>query len=590
MTIAVTAFAAEKTLKGVDGRGEHRRPAGRIVGRVAAGVPDGAVEDHAPLAADAELDRRVDAARVESLDRAPDAGHARRVDAGVTRGDLGADRASRTPRSAGTRHVVMNGQVTGRNRTVAGVGFEADGRRTLDPLALPRRESRRGVVHLERVPADGPGLAPRAVLSFFAGWLTTELALHHLAWQVAPDARSSSARVRSAAWPGWVGLGITLVSWVGLVALLAGRAQRRGGRRAGAPRRASAPTTAPRSCPPSPSASRRGSTGGRSCCRSRCATPRSSACATSSTRAREAPPPSRRLPASRPPGRRPTLLQIHGGAWIVGSKNEQGIPLMLHLAARGWVCVSANYRLSPRATFPDHLVDVKRAIAWIREHGAEYGANPDFLVVTGGSAGGHLAALVALTANDPEYQPGFEARRHVASTAASPSTASTTSPTVTALAPPGAPPPPRAAGDEGAARERARRLRPGLADEPRARRRAAVLRDPRRPRHAGAGRGGAALRAHAARGEREPGRLRRDPGRAARLRDLPLAPQHVRRSTGSSASSPPCTARTSRRAAPPRPRPPRVGPEASLSGPTGRRRGRRSPSRAPPSWSGSRWW
>src|SRR5262245_54422248 len=64
------------------------------------------------------------------------------------------------PRSAGTRHVVMNGQVTGRNRTVAGVGFEADGRRTLDSLALSRCECRRGVVHRERVPPGGPGLAP----------------------------------------------------------------------------------------------------------------------------------------------------------------------------------------------------------------------------------------------------------------------------------------------------------------------------------------------------------------------------------------------------------------------------------------------
>ncbi|MBI3785418.1 MAG: alpha/beta hydrolase, partial [Deltaproteobacteria bacterium] len=104
----------------------------------------------------------------------------------------------------------------------------------------------------------------------------------------------------------------------------------------------------------------------------------------------------------------PTLLQIHGGGWVIGSKNEQGIPLMLHLAARGWVCVTVDYRLSPHATFPDHLVDVKRSIQWIREHGAEYGANPDFIVVSGGSAGGHLAALVGLTANDPEYQPGFE--------------------------------------------------------------------------------------------------------------------------------------------------------------------------------------
>ena len=104
----------------------------------------------------------------------------------------------------------------------------------------------------------------------------------------------------------------------------------------------------------------------------------------------------------------PTLLQIHGGAWVIGNKDQQGVPLMQHLASRGWVCFAPNYRLSPRATFPDHLVDLKRAIAWIREHGPEYGADPDFIVVTGGSAGGHLTALVALTQNDPQYQPGFE--------------------------------------------------------------------------------------------------------------------------------------------------------------------------------------
>ena len=75
---------------------------------------------------------------------------------------------------------------------------------------------------------------------------------------------------------------------------------------------------------------------------------------------------------------------------------------------RGWVCVNANYRLSPGATFPDHLIDVKRAIRWIREHAEEYGANPDFLVLVGGSAGGHLTALATLTANDARYQPGFE--------------------------------------------------------------------------------------------------------------------------------------------------------------------------------------
>jgi acetyl esterase/lipase len=81
---------------------------------------------------------------------------------------------------------------------------------------------------------------------------------------------------------------------------------------------------------------------------------------------------------------------------------------MTHLASLGWVCVAVNYRLSPRATWPDHIVDVKRALAWVKEHIAEYGGDPDFVVITGGSAGGHLSSLAALTANAPEFQPGFE--------------------------------------------------------------------------------------------------------------------------------------------------------------------------------------
>ena len=99
---------------------------------------------------------------------------------------------------------------------------------------------------------------------------------------------------------------------------------------------------------------------------------------------------------------------MHGGGWYIGNKEEQGLQLMNQMASAGWVCVSINYRLSPRAKFPDHLVDVKQAIAWIREHGAEHGADPSFIAITGGSAGGHLSALAALTPNDPEYQPGFE--------------------------------------------------------------------------------------------------------------------------------------------------------------------------------------
>ncbi len=85
------------------------------------------------------------------------------------------------------------------------------------------------------------------------------------------------------------------------------------------------------------------------------------------------------------------------------------------MAERGWVCFAPNYRLSPKATFPDHIVDVKRALAWIREHADEYGVDPRFIAVTGGSAGGHLCALTALSQNDPLFQPGFEeADTHVA--------------------------------------------------------------------------------------------------------------------------------------------------------------------------------
>ena len=104
----------------------------------------------------------------------------------------------------------------------------------------------------------------------------------------------------------------------------------------------------------------------------------------------------------------PILLQVHGGAWYMGHKQQQAMPLVHHLAERGWLCVSINYRLSPAHTFPAHIIDVKKAIHWIKQHITAYGGNPNFLAITGGSAGGHLTALAALSANDPAYQPGFE--------------------------------------------------------------------------------------------------------------------------------------------------------------------------------------
>jgi acetyl esterase/lipase len=117
------------------------------------------------------------------------------------------------------------------------------------------------------------------------------------------------------------------------------------------------------------------------------------------------------VPSAPVPGggaRRPALMQIHGGAWVIGDKREQGIPLLNHMAAQGWVGFNVNYRLSPSVAFPDHLVDLKRGLAWIREHADEYGIDPDFICVTGGSAGGHLCALMGLTAGLDRFQPGFE--------------------------------------------------------------------------------------------------------------------------------------------------------------------------------------
>ncbi|YCK37911.1 alpha/beta hydrolase [Actinomadura sp. ATCC 39365] len=110
---------------------------------------------------------------------------------------------------------------------------------------------------------------------------------------------------------------------------------------------------------------------------------------------------------SRPQGA-PVLIHLHGGGYTGGHKNSQSLPLLYRLAGQGWVTISANYRLRPQAQHPDHVIDLKKIIAWVREHGHEYGAAPSTLFVAGSSAGGHMAALAALTPNDPAYQPGFE--------------------------------------------------------------------------------------------------------------------------------------------------------------------------------------
>jgi acetyl esterase/lipase len=100
----------------------------------------------------------------------------------------------------------------------------------------------------------------------------------------------------------------------------------------------------------------------------------------------------------------PVLIFVPGGAWVHGSRLLQGYALMSHLAELGWVCLSIDYRVAPHNTWPSHITDVKTAIAWARANVDKFGGDRSFVVIGGTSAGGHLAALAGLTANDPEMQ------------------------------------------------------------------------------------------------------------------------------------------------------------------------------------------
>lgn len=108
----------------------------------------------------------------------------------------------------------------------------------------------------------------------------------------------------------------------------------------------------------------------------------------------------------------PAILEIHGGGWSAGEKDPSSV---LSLALAGFFCVSINYRLSPQHLFPTHIHDCKAAVRWLRVHASELGVNPDYIGVWGGSAGGHLAALLGTSYEVPELEgnsgwPGVSAR------------------------------------------------------------------------------------------------------------------------------------------------------------------------------------
>jgi acetyl esterase/lipase len=108
-------------------------------------------------------------------------------------------------------------------------------------------------------------------------------------------------------------------------------------------------------------------------------------------------------------GKRPGLIMIHGGGWVGGSK-EQRVPSCLRYVERGFVVANVEYRLAGVATAPAAVTDVLKAAEWFRRNAKRYNVDPKRIVVTGDSAGGHLALMAGLTPKSARLGPPAKVR------------------------------------------------------------------------------------------------------------------------------------------------------------------------------------
>ena len=99
----------------------------------------------------------------------------------------------------------------------------------------------------------------------------------------------------------------------------------------------------------------------------------------------------------------PAVLCIHGGGFRAGSREGYN-KLCLTLAQHGFVAATISYRLAPAHQFPAAVHDTKAAVRWLRANAAKLGINPERIGVTGGSAGGHLAQFLGVTAGVKEFE------------------------------------------------------------------------------------------------------------------------------------------------------------------------------------------
>ena len=100
-------------------------------------------------------------------------------------------------------------------------------------------------------------------------------------------------------------------------------------------------------------------------------------------------------------GLTPAIIFIHGGGWL---HQTRGGPVIDPLIEHGYAGMAIDYDLSPGVRFPIALEECKAAVRWLRAHAAAYNIDANRIAVEGGSAGGELAALVALTGDDPRYE------------------------------------------------------------------------------------------------------------------------------------------------------------------------------------------
>ncbi|MBI3680949.1 MAG: alpha/beta hydrolase [Acidobacteria bacterium] len=109
------------------------------------------------------------------------------------------------------------------------------------------------------------------------------------------------------------------------------------------------------------------------------------------------------LPEQAAPGRRPGVLVIHGGGWVGGSKEGQWDQFVRRYLEKGFVVANVEYRLAKAATAPAAVVDVLKAAEWFQRNARKYGVDPKRIVVTGGSAGGHLSLMVGMTPKSARF-------------------------------------------------------------------------------------------------------------------------------------------------------------------------------------------